>query len=419
MIVVGRGWIVRTLGDLAIATLPGARVGDGVVVRLARGGELAGEICAVERGRATISPFGALAGVAVGDPVTIAPDALCAPVGFGVLGRAIDARGNPIDDGPPTRARRVRVDRAAAPQPNTRVRVCEPFWTGIRAIDALLTIGRGARVGFFGAPGAGKTTLLETIAAGARGDAIVLALIGERGREAHAWCARLDRRTTIVCATSDRSAAERVRAADVAMAHARALCDRGLHVVLVVDSLARYAAALREQRVGLGEPVGRGGYPPTVWAELARYLECAGTGVRGSITLLGTVLSDGADEREPLSDAARSLLDGHIVLSSALANAGHFPAIDILASASRTMAAVVAPEHARAARAVRAALALLARTADARAVGLADLDDPSLATALRAEVAIGTFLRRHGSADALETLAALRFVAALVPTDDA
>ena len=410
----GVGWVVRTLGETAIAALPGARVGDGVYLRVAHGELLAGEVAAVERSRVTIAPYGSLAGVAVGDRVEIAAKALCVPLGFAALGRVIDARGIPLDGGPALRAGTTRVDRAAAPPPVTRSAVTEPFWTGVRAIDGLLTIGRGARVGFFGAPGAGKTTLLETIVAGARGDAVVLALVGERGREAQAWFSRIDRRTTIVCATSDRSAAERVRAADVAMAQARALCDRGLHVVLVVDSLARYAAALREQRVALGEPVGRGGYSPMVWAELARYLECAGNASRGSITLLATVLSDGADDREPLSDAARSLLDGHIVLSSALAHAGHYPAIDILASTSRTMHDVVTPDHERSALAVRGALALLAQTADARAVGLANLDDPKLEAAIRTETAIGMFLRQREAAREAETLAALHSVAGLV-----
>jgi len=410
----GAGWIVRTLGESAVAALPGARVGDGVLVRVGEGEPLAGEVAGIERGRVTISPYGSLAGVAVGDRVEVAPAALLAAVGFASLGRALDARGRPLDGRPEPRSLRARVDRSAALVPGERRPVREPFLTGVRAIDGLLTIGRGARLGFFGAPGAGKTTLLETIVAGARCDAIVLGLVGERGREAQAWFDRIDRRTTIVCATSDRSAAERVRAADVAMTQARVLCDRGLHVVLVVDSLARYAAALREVRVALGEPVGRGGYPPTVWAELARYLERAGNAARGSITLLATVLSDGGDDREPLSDAARSLLDGHIVLSGALAQAGHYPAIDVLASTSRTMHDVVGPGHAADAQAVRAALALLERTADARAVGLANLDDPQLAAALRAEAAIGTFLRQREGGGSPETLAALRSLAALV-----
>ncbi len=408
------GCVVRTVGETVLAALPGARIGDGVRIQLADGTVLGGEVAAVERARVAIAPFGALAGVAVGDRIAIDARALVVPVGSGALGRAFDAAGRPIDGGAPPEGATATVDRARAPAPGDREPVRDIFWTGIRAIDGLLAIGRGARIGLFGAPGAGKTTLLETIAAGARGDAVIIALVGERGREAQSWLARRDRRTTIVCATSDRSAAERVRAADVAMTQAEFLRDRGAHVVLVVDSLARYTAALREQRVAFGEPVGRGGYPPTVWAELARYLERAGNAAAGSITMLATVLSDGADDREPLSDAARSLLDGHIVLSSSLARAQHFPAIDVVASTSRTMSGVVGDDHARHAAAVRVALARLAETSEARALGLANYGDAALAAAVEAESALQAFLRQRGSAEPGAILDGLRSVAALV-----
>ncbi len=413
MIAHGAGWVVRTLGETVIASLPGASVGGGVRIHTSTGASLCGEIAAVERSRVAIVPFGPLGGIAVGDRVAVDSTALAVPLGFAAFGRAIDATGAALDGRGPLAARAVTVGASGAPSPGSRQAVRAAFWTGVPVIDGLLTIGRGARVGFFGAPGAGKTTLLEHIVAGAGGDAVVLALVGERGREAQAWFDRLDRRSTIVCATSDRSSAERVRAALVAMTQARLLRDRGLHVVLVLDSLARYAAALREQRVGLGEPVGRGGYPPSVWADLARYLECAGNASHGSITLLATVLSDGADEREPLSDATRSLLDGHIVLSSALARAGHYPAIDVLASTSRTMEAVVSPEHSAGARAVRAALAMLAESSDARAVGMAAASE-RLTLAVAAEPALHAFMRRGGEVAAAETLATLRSVAALL-----
>lgn len=408
------GCVVRTHGETVVVALPGARIGAGASIRRADGTTLAGEVVAVERARATLAPFGELTGVAVGDRVAVDPSVLAVPVGIGTLGRAFDASGRSIDGGDAPQAAVASVDRGNAPEPRSREPVRDVFWTGIRAIDGLLTIGRGARVGLFGAPGAGKTTLLETIAVGARGDAVVLALVGERGREAQGWLERRDRRTSIVCATSDRSAAERVRAADVAMTQAEYLRDRGAHVVLIVDSLARYTAALREIRVALGEPVGRGGYPPGVWAELARFLERAGNARRGSITMLATVLSDGADEREPLSDAARSLLDGHIVLSSSLARAQHFPAIDVVASTSRTMAAVVSNAHAHAAATVRIALARLAETSDARALGLGGPGDPGLAAAVAAEPAIGAFLRQSGSATSAATLRALASLGSLV-----
>lgn len=200
------------------------------------------------------------------------------------------------------------------------------------------------------------------------------------------------RHAAIVCATSDRSAAERVRAAQVAMAQAAALRARGLHVLAILDSLARYAAALREIALAAGEPAGRGGYPASVFADLARYVEVAGAAGGGSITLVATVLSDG-DERDPVSDSARSLLDGHIELSSRLARSGRFPAIDVPASTSRTMESVVSDEHTRAARSVRRAIALLAESADARALGIVP-SDPDVARAAAQEQALEFFLRQ-------------------------
>jgi ATP synthase in type III secretion protein N len=386
---VGIGHVVRTVGDLLAVALPAARLGEGVHVQTAAGA-LRGRVSAVESGRVIVAPFGGMQGVAVGDRVETSPDALSCIIGYGALGRAFDPLGTPIDRDEPMRGKRVRVTDSVSCL--ARLPVTAPFWTGVRALDGLLTIGRGARVGLFGAPGAGKTMLLESIARGARGDAVVVALIGERGREAAGWLRRTDARTTIVCATADRPASERVRAAEVAMAQATTLREAGLHVVLIVDSLARYATALRELRTGLGEPVGRGGYPPSVLAALGRYLERAGATVDGSITVIATVLSDGADEREPLSDAARAALDGHIALSTELARAGRFPAIDVLASASRTMRDVVSEEHQAAADVVRAALAILSDTRDLRTLGLATAPDPALARAVAAEPALTEFL---------------------------
>lgn len=406
----GVGCVVRTLGESVLASLPTAAIGDGVCIRVGAG-TLRGQVVAIDRSRVTIVPFGSLAGISIGDRVEVRAAALAAPVGFGLLGRAISANGEPLDGRGRVHAASVVAGAHAAPAPGDRLPVNYPFFTGIRAIDGLLSIGRGARIGFFGAPGAGKSTLLETIAAGASGDAVVLALVGERGREAQRWFERLDARTTIVCATSDRGAAERIRAADVAMEHAAYLRARGLHVVLVVDSLARYANSLREARVALGEPVGRGGYPPSVWAHLARYVERAGNGSSGSITLLATVLTDGSDEREPLADAARSLLDGHIVLSPSLAAAGHYPAVDVLASASRTMADVADDAQRATAVAVRDALALLASSKDARDLGMAT-PDVRLRAALDAEPALLAFLRQRGAVAPRETREALSALAA-------
>jgi type III secretion protein N (ATPase) len=254
--------------------------------------------------------------------------------------------------------------------------------------------------------------LLETIVAGSRVDAIVVALIGERGREAQNWLGRVDRRTTLVCATADRTAAERVRAAQTALAQAVVLSERGLAVLFVVDSLARYAAALREQRNALGEPVGRGGYPPSVWADLSSYVERAGNSRRGSITLVATVLSDGDEERDPVCVAARASLDGHIVLSSLLAQAGRYPAIDVPASTSRTMRLIADSRQCADADAVRRGIAHLAATEELRTAGLANVDEPRLARLLAAEQSLEMFLRRRETSPPDATRSALRALAA-------
>lgn len=314
-------------------------------------------------------------------------------LGTCAFGRAIDARGAPLDDGPPLCGRRVSLE-LRSPAPNERVAIAVPLATGIRVIDGLLTIGRGSRVGIFGSPGAGKTSLLESITAGCESDAVVVALVGERGREAQQWIERRDARTTVVCATSDRSARERVAAAHVAIAQAAALRDRGLHVLLVFDSLARFAAALRELGVSAGESSGRGGYPPSVFAQMARLVEVAGALATGSITFVATVINDG-DDRDPVSEAARSLLDGHIALSARLAEAGHFPAVDVLSSASRTMQSVADFDHLQAALAVRRTIALLDRIADARALGIDSTNDDTR-IAIVVESALLSFLRQAG-----------------------
>jgi ATP synthase in type III secretion protein N len=333
-------------------------------------------------------------------------------LGTCAFGRAIDARGLPLDGGPALQGRRVAV-ALRPPQPYEREPIAQPLWTGIRVLDGLLTIGRGARVGVFGAPGAGKTTLLESIVSGCAVDAVVVALVGERGREAQRWIEWRNDRTTIVCATSDRSACERLSAAHVAVAQAGALRERGLDVLLVLDSLARVAAALREIGVAAGESTGRGGYPPSVFAELAKLVEVAGALHNGSMTLIATVIHDG-DERDPVSEAARSLLDGHIALSTQLAEGGRFPAVDVLASTSRTMESVTDESHQRAAQALRHALAVLHRVEDARSLGIVPTDE-AVRAAIAVEDRIETFLRQRARySEPRTTLSQLAAIAALL-----
>jgi type III secretion protein N (ATPase) len=333
-----------------------------------------------------------------------AHDAHRTPLGTALFGRALDADGAALDGGHPIAG--VRTIACPVPAPRDREPVSEPFWTGIRALDGPLAFGRGARIGIFGAPGAGKSTLLETIVANASADAVVVGLIGERGREASAWLRRIGPRSTVICATSDRSAGERVRAAEFAFAQAGALRARGLHVLLVIDSLARTAAAARELAIGRGEPLGRGGFPPSVVARQARLLEQAGSARTGSVTLVATVLSEGVADLDPVAEAAKAALDGHVVLSSRLAAAGWFPAIDLPASASRTLPDVAGEAHRAAAGRFRAAVAVLEASRDVRALGLNPAaGDPVLARAVAAERRIEAFLRQAGGrADPAETL---------------
>ncbi|HEX5274449.1 MAG TPA: hypothetical protein VFW34_04170 [Candidatus Rubrimentiphilum sp.] len=360
------GSVISARASAVVARLPAAMVGSGVRIACARG-TLYGSVAALCDGTIVVTPHGAVDGIAPGNVICTDAVALEAPLGLCALGRAFDAGGKPLDGKrtvvPP---RRIGV---TSPSPETRRAICEPFWTGVAAIDSLLTVGTGARVGIFGSAGSGKSTLLNDLVRGSQADAIVVGLVGERGREAEEWLHCIPDRAVMYCATSDRPAAERVRVAHLAMAQANALRSRGLHVLLIVDSLARFAAALREVAAACGESTGRGGYPPSVFAELASFTEMAGAFDTGSITLFATILHDG-DDRDPVSEAARALLDGHVQLSTVLAGAGKFPAIDVTASVSRTMHAVVSAEHACAAAAVRSSIAALAKSHDARSLGM-------------------------------------------------
>ncbi|HEY8608144.1 MAG TPA: FliI/YscN family ATPase [Noviherbaspirillum sp.] len=241
-----------------------------------------------------------------------------------------------------------------APNPTERPRIVRPMPTGVRAIDGLLTIGEGQRIGFFAGPGCGKTTLMAAVARGCKVDAIVFGLVGERGRELneflqHELDAALVSRTIIVVATSDRTSMERARAPFTATAIAEGLRARGKKVLLLVDSLTRFARAQREIGLSAGEPPARGGFTPSVFTMLPRLVERAGNTPRGSITAIYTVLVDGENPSDPIGDEAKSLLDGHIVLTRKLAEQGHYPAIDVLASISRVMSNVARKEHLRAA----------------------------------------------------------------------
>jgi len=389
---IGIGRVVATLGELVRVKLPMAAIGEGVRID-SRGGSVLATVIGIDARYVTVMPHGKIAGIAIGDHVESDSRVASLPLGSGLLGRSIGVGGEPLDGRGPIAGRMTNVVEAPI-SPGARTEIAKPFWTGIKSIDGLLTVGKGARMGVFGAPSAGKSTLLEMLMLGAQADAVVVALIGERGREAAEWMSKINGRTTIVVTPSDCSAAERARAAHVAMAQASQLRGRGMDVLIILDSLMRFAAAQREIAVAAGESVGRGGFPPSVFAELARLVERAGNVGRGSMTMFATVLSDGGNENDPLSEAAKSLLDGHIVLSETLARSGHYPAIEILKSVSRTMGAVVSREHRTAADRVREAMASLERTREMRELGFAPQNE-AVARAVASEEHITAFLRQR------------------------
>ncbi len=342
-------------------------IGDGCALRR-DGPDILAEVVAARDDRITCLPFGDTAGLRVGALVEDFGHPLPVRVGKQLLGRVLDGLGNPIDDGPPiTRLEEVSIE-GSPPHPLRRRLVDSQLALGVRVLDGLVPCGQGQRLGIFAGSGVGKSSLLSMITRGTEADVSVVALVGERGREVAEFIER-DlgeeglRRAVVVVATSDEPALVRIRAAFLATRIAEWFRDHGLDVLLLMDSLTRFAMAQREVGLAAGEPPATRGYPPSVFGLLPRLLERAGTAKSGSVTGLYTVLVEGDDMNEPIADAARSILDGHIQLSRALAEAGHYPAVDVLGSVSRVAPAVASAEQLDAARGVRL---LLAAYRDAR-----------------------------------------------------
>ena len=322
------------------------------------------EVIGFAGAEAILAPYGPLQGVAVGAAVQALAEEAQVPCGPALLGRVIDAFGRPMDERPlPAGPDLLHTPlHASAPSPLQRRGVDHPLATGVRAIDAALTVGEGQRVGIFAMAGGGKSTLLGMLARQARADVNVIALVGERGREVREF---LDEslgedglaRSVVVVSTSDRPALERVRAAYAATAIAEAFRREGKRVLLLVDSVTRFARGLRELGLSALEPPVRRGYPPSVFAELPKLFERAGNDAHGSITAFYTVLAEDDDNSDPVAEEVRSILDGHIVLSRQLAQAAHYPAIDVLGSASRVFTRVTGRDHRDAASQLRSLMA--------------------------------------------------------------
>ncbi|PHV11481.1 FliI/YscN family ATPase [Chitinimonas sp. BJB300] len=351
------GRLSEVSSTLLRAHLPGAALGELCEVQ----GMGMAEVIGVNGNDILLSPYREPLGVSTG--MLVQPSGHRAEFGVGdaVLGRVLDALGQPIDGLPAPTVTSWRSVDADPPDPMQRAVISERFPVGVRAIDGMLTCGLGQRVGIFAPAGCGKSTLLGMLCAGSKADVVVLALVGERGREVREFLERVltpeDRaRSVVIVATSDRPALERLKAASTATAIAEHFRDQGANVLLLVDSLTRYARAVREIGLAAGEPIVAGGYPPSLYARLPRLLERAGPAAKGSITAFYTVLME--DKTDPLAEEVRSLLDGHIVLSRKQAEANHFPAIDVLASVSRVMYQVTPASHRDAAAHLRHLLGL-------------------------------------------------------------
>ncbi|MGY2291361.1 FliI/YscN family ATPase [Pseudomonas sp. SDO528_S397] len=358
-----RGRIQRVNGMLLECRLPGSRIGDLCLVEKPEGDSMLAEIIGFDQQDAVLSALGNLEGVRVGASVQRLGMPHRVRVGEDLLGAVLDGFGRPITGSGPGAFARLDTQGATpvlceAPLPTERPRIHRALPTGVRSIDGLLTLGEGQRVGLFAGAGCGKTTLLAEIARNVDCDVIVFGLIGERGRELrefldHELDDQLRAKAVLVCATSDRSSMERARAAFTATALAEGFRSQGKRVLLLIDSLTRFARAQREIGLAAGEPLGRGGLPPSVYSLLPRLVERAGLTRQGVITAIYTVLIEQDSMSDPVADEVRSLLDGHIVLSRKLAERGHYPAVDVLASLSRILSNVAEAEHLRAGTALR------------------------------------------------------------------
>lgn len=352
------GKVQEVGATLVRATLPGAHQGELCLI----GNRLSAEVVAVKGDEALLSPFDVTAGLCSGELVETLGHGHQVPLGQGLLGRVVDGLGAPMD-GYGLTATSLRPNQGSAPNPLSRQLIDTVMPMGIRAIDSALACGIGQRIGIFAAAGGGKSTLLGMIAAHCKADVIVLTLVGERGREVREFIEynltpEARARTVMVVATSDRPPLERMKATLTATTIAEYFRDQGKNVLLMVDSLTRFARSAREIALAAGESPVSSGYPPSVFVNLSALVERAGPAAKGSITGIYTVLVEGDDMNEPIADEVRSLLDGHIVLSRRLAGAGHYPAIDINASVSRVMDQIVSPEQRCNAAKMRQLLAL-------------------------------------------------------------
>lgn len=397
------GRVTGVVGQTVRGHCPGASIGDVLKLQLGRSrNTIEAEVVGLSEGALVMIPLADPRGLTTGSRITHHGQNASVACSISMLGRVLDAQGRPLDhkkgvlEGPFTAMPLYR----SAPGPLERKIISEPLVTGIRVIDGLLTLGRGQRIGIMAGAGVGKSTLMGWLTQNADADVIVMALIGERGREVSEFLHKTlpeaaRKRCVMVAVTSDRSPLERTRGAYVATAVSEYFAAHGQNVLLMMDSLTRFAMAQRELGLSMGEAPATRGYTPSVFSQLPRLLERPGLYQSGSITGIYTVLVEGDDLNDPVGDSARSILDGHIVLSRDLAARGHFPAVDALASVSRVMDAVTDPGHLRAARVFRQMLALQQSGEELQQLGAYNPgSDPRLDAAMQRKRATEEFLQQ-------------------------
>jgi len=414
------GVVVGLVGLLIESRGPAAGIGDFCEIQSADSRAVRTQVIGFREGNLLSMPLEETGGMRLGDRIVARSEDARVAVGDALLGRVLDGFGRPMDGGAPILGTDWYDLHRTPPSPLEREHITQPLATGIRAIDSLLPCGKGQRVGIFGGSGVGKSTLLASMSRNHSADVTVIGMIGERNREVRAFLEQelgeeARRRAVVVTATSDRPAPLRVRACFVALAVAEYFRDQGASVLLVLDSVTRLAMAQREIGLAAGEPPSQKGYTPSVFHLLPKVFERAGNFARGSITGFFTVLVEGDDFNEPICDAVRGILDGHIVLSRRLGDAGHYPAIDVLQSVSRLTSRVASSEQQEAARKVREALATYQQAEDLIQLGAYVAgNNPRLDASIRVREGLLEFLRQdaHVSVPREETVSRLASLAA-------